>query len=56
VIAVAAVTRLDSRLATLVARAQGRHPSTGDEVLFLLACRVTDPLHHPLRPRAPGLA
>jgi hypothetical protein len=56
VIAVAAVTRLDSRLATLVTRAQGRHPATGDEAPFVLAGRVTDPLHHPLRPRAPGPA
>jgi hypothetical protein len=28
---------------------------TADEAPQVLAGRVTDPLHHPLRPRAPGL-
>jgi hypothetical protein len=29
---------------------------SGDNAPPTLSCRVTDPVHHPLRPRAPGLA
>src|SRR5215213_863828 len=54
--AVVAVIRLNSYATTVLARASTPRPPTRDEALVLLAGRVTDPLHHPLRPRAPGRA
>ena len=58
-VALAAVAALVS-LNSLVASAQPQKltPQSGatDVPLPFLAGRVTDPLHHPLRPRAPGLA
>jgi hypothetical protein len=41
---------------TLTSRTTVVVPSTGDPAPPLLPGRVTDPLHHPLRPRAPGTA
>jgi len=54
-VVVAAVVRLDSHVVTSVARALVPQPRSADEVAVLTG-RVTDPLRHPLRPRAPGLA
>ena len=54
--AVAALVRLTSLVTAAVPiglTAQSR--ATAGPLAFL-AARVTDPLHHPLRPRAPGLA
>lgn len=31
-------------------------PRSADGSLVVLAGRVTDPVHHPIRPRAPGMA
>lgn len=53
--AVAAVVGLNSHVATPVASALAPQPRTADEAPAFLPGRVTDPLHHPLRPRAPGL-
>jgi hypothetical protein len=54
--AVATAVGLNNRVATLLARALAPPPRTADQVPALLAGRVADPVHHPLRPRAPGLA
>ena len=54
--ALASLVRLNSLVAG--AQPQRRTPqsrATAVPISFL-AGRVTDPLHHPLRPRAPGLA
>jgi hypothetical protein len=58
-VAVAAVAALVGRnavVATSVPRAVGSPSRTTDDAPSFLAARVTDPLHHPRRPRAPGLA
>ena len=55
--AAAAVVVLRSHAASSVPRALAVHPgTTADEAPSFRAGRVTDPLHCPLRPRAPGLA
>jgi len=54
-VVVVAVVRLNSRFVTSVASALVQQPRSADEVPALTG-RVTDPLRHPLRPRAPGLA
>ena len=54
-VALAAVVGLSSLIATSVPRAMAPPPHAADEAPSFLAARVTDPLHHPLRPRAPGL-
>ena len=54
-LAVAAVVALNKHVATVVATALPQPRTTNDAPSFL-AGRVTDPVHHPLRPRAPGLA
>ena len=52
----AAVVRLGSRsMVLLVSAADSTHP-TAEEARPVLRGRATDPVHHPLRPRAPGLA
>jgi hypothetical protein len=43
-------------VAVPVTSALAPQPGTADEAPSFLAGRVTDPVHHPLRPRAPGLA
>ncbi|HET6562894.1 MAG TPA: hypothetical protein VFG72_13545 [Marmoricola sp.] len=54
-VALAAVCCSDHAAAALIARAQApEHPTADDEASFLDRL-ATDPLHHPLRPRAPGL-
>ena len=54
-IALAAAAGLNSLIATSMPIALAPQPRTADEAPSFLAARVTDPLHHPLRPRAPGL-
>ena len=54
-VAVAAVVVLDGYVATFVPGALGSVPRTADDVPSYLVWGVTDPLHNPLRPRAPGL-
>lgn len=55
-LAMAAVGLNGRRVSTLVSGelALPLHPA--DEAVSFLAGGVTDPVHHPLRPRAPGLA
>jgi hypothetical protein len=58
-VAVAALTAMvgpHRLVATAVPRAVAPRSGAPDEPASFLASRVTDPLHHPLRPRAPGLA
>jgi hypothetical protein len=54
-VALAAVVGLNRLIATSVPRSLAAPPRTADQAPSFLAARVTDPLHHPLRPRAPGL-
>jgi len=54
-LAVAAVAVLLSHVATPVPATLAPRSHAADEVAAMLTGRVTDPLHHPLRPRAPGL-
>jgi hypothetical protein len=53
--AVASVLGHNILVATGVPRALAPQSRATDEAPPFLAARVTDPLHHPLRPRAPGL-
>ena len=53
-IAVAAVVILNGHVATLVPRAVTSRRGNTDVVPSRLTGGVTDPRHHPLRPRAPG--
>ena len=52
----AALVSFGLRGLTLTSRTTVVVPSTGDPAPPLLPGRVTDTLHHPLRPRAPGTA
>jgi hypothetical protein len=52
----AALARLGENGALLSARVAVAGPPTRDEAPPVLAGRVTDRVHHPLRPRAPGPA
>jgi hypothetical protein len=52
---VAAVVVLSSGCTTSTPRALALQPCMADDVPSLIGGRVTDPLHHPLQPRAPGL-
>jgi hypothetical protein len=54
-LALAAVAVLLSHVAAPVPGALTPRSRAADEAPPVLASRVTDPLHHPLRPRAPGL-
>lgn len=54
-VAVAAVLVIQSYVATSAACLPAPRAADADRVPSLLAGRVTDPLRHPLRPRAPGL-
>jgi putative intracellular protease/amidase len=54
-LAVAAMVCRICHGATSVPRVLGQQPGNADEAPWFLSERVTDPLHHPLRPRAPGL-
>ena len=55
VIALAAALGVNSRVTISLANAAGATPRTTEETPAFLAERVADPVHHPLRPRAPGL-
>lgn len=52
--AVAALVGLDGHVATRVAGALRPRPRIAEDAPSFLAERVADPVHHPLRPRAPG--
>jgi len=56
-LAVAAVAALARDRLVVIPVTSGLAPQPGSaaEVPSFLAGRVTDPVHHPLRPRAPGL-
>ena len=55
--ALAALVRLDLRSVALATTGTGSAtPPIGDASPLVLTGRVTDPVHHPLRPRAPGMA
>jgi hypothetical protein len=54
--ALAALVRLDLRSAALAAGARSATPPAREAAPLVLTARVTDPVHHPLRPRAPGMA
>lgn len=56
VLASAALVRFGSRCLALTGRGRTAPVPTGHEAPAVLAGRVTDPVHHPLRPRAPGPA
>ena len=49
-----ALIGITCRVATAIPAAMALRSGTPDEPVPFLAARVTDPLHHPLRPRAPG--
>jgi hypothetical protein len=53
--AVAAMFGPHSRVAASVARVLVPQPRAAEDTPAFLARRVADPVHHPLRPRAPGL-
>jgi alpha-beta hydrolase superfamily lysophospholipase len=56
-VVLAALVRLDLRSVALAAAdAHSSTPRAGDGAPLVLTGRVTDPVHHPLRPRAPGTA
>lgn len=54
-LAFAALVRFGLRSVAFAARSKTAVPPTDDKAAPVLAGRVTDPVHHPLRPRAPGL-
>ena len=55
--ALAVLVRLDLRSVALAAAgARSATPPAHDAAPLVLTGRVTDPVHHPLRPRAPGMA
>src|SRR4029077_21298791 len=55
--ALAALVRLDLRSVALAAAgAPSATRPARDAAPLVLTGRVTDPVHHPLRPRAPGMA
>ena len=54
-LALAALVRLAVRSVPLAAGTDSAVRSTDDDAAPALFTRVTDPAHHPLRPRAPGL-
>jgi hypothetical protein len=55
--ALAALVRLDVRSVALAAAgARSATPPAREAAPLVLTGRVTDPVHHPLRPRAPGMA
>ncbi len=55
-LACAALVRVGSRTGALVTRTPALAFPDGGDRPPVLATRVTDPVHHPLRPRAPGPA
>jgi hypothetical protein len=55
-VGVAALLRLCVSGASRASQSRSVVPPTDDMSPVLIPGRVTDPVHHPLRPRAPGLA
>ena len=55
-LALAAIARHGSGFGALTARTVATARFTGHQPPPMLTGRVTDHVHHPLRPRAPGLA
>jgi hypothetical protein len=55
-LALAALVRLGTPRVFAAAGAEAAALRAGDDAPPTLSGRVTDPVHHPLRPRAPGLA
>jgi len=53
---VVALIGLGCGVSRVVPTALALRSGAPEEPIPFLAARVTDPLHHPLRPRAPGLA
>lgn len=53
--AVAALVGVDNHLVIRTAYARVTRPRIAEDAPAFLAVRVADPVHHPLRPRAPGL-
>ncbi|GII77741.1 hypothetical protein Sru01_27230 [Sphaerisporangium rufum] len=55
-LSLAVLVRVANRCGALAARAVSTVPPGRDDPPPVLPGRVTDPVHHPLRPRAPGPA
>jgi hypothetical protein len=55
-VALAAAAGLNHHVATFATLAMASPPRASNDVPVYLAGRVTDPVHHPIRPRAPGMA
>jgi hypothetical protein len=55
-LAVAAVLGLGVRWVSRPAGTDGSARASDDGPMLVLSGRATDPTHHPVRPRAPGLA
>ena len=55
-LALAALIRFGMRYLPRAGNTGTAVPPVGHDAAPVLAGRVTDPVHHPLRPRAPGLA
>ena len=55
-LAMAALVRLGTRSVPLAPRARSASAATSGQAPPVLGDRVTDPVHHPLRPRAPEQA
>lgn len=55
-LALCALVRFGPRRLALVGSSRGAVPASVGEAIPVSPGRVTDPTHHPLRPRAPGLA
>ena len=54
-LALSALARSGTGAVPVLVRTRTLAPATADAAPVVLADRVTDPVHHPLRPRAPGL-
>ena len=53
-LALTAIAQLGNRFGVVATRVVAATHATGREATLVLAGGVTDPVHHPLRPRAPG--
>jgi hypothetical protein len=56
VVTLAAAAGFNHHVAALATRALTSPPRPSNDVPVYLAGQVTDPVHHPIRPRAPGMA
>jgi hypothetical protein len=55
-VALAVAAGYNNHVATFATLALASPPPASNDVPVYLAGRVTDPVHHPIRPRAPGTA